>query len=312
MILIFGRLADKEMAYITLRLLQRGADFTLVDTVTFPHLVDLSYLDAGGVIDGTITYGSQRIALRDVQSIYLRGIGPLSYPSVSPTHTENRNRQAYYESCEMLRTLVDTLPVLIVNRPSAMSSNSSKPYQQQIISTHGFKTPRTLVTTVPEDARRFYEECQGQVIFKSVSYQRSIVKRMSFSDLPRLEQVRYCPTQFQEYVAGVDFRVHTVGDRVFASEVISDAVDYRYPSLDNAERAIREIDLPADIAARCLSLARRFDLVLSGIDLRRTPAGEYYCFEVNTSPGFTFYQENASCPIGDALVDILSNGSATG
>jgi hypothetical protein len=109
----------------------------------------------------------------------------------------------------------------------------------------------------------------------------------------------------------VDIRVHTVGSQVFASEVISDAVDYRYPDMDNAERVIREINLPADIATRCLSLARRFDLVFSGIDLRRTPAGEYYCFEVNTSPGFTFYQENASCSIGDALVDILSNGSAT-
>ena len=46
-------------------------------------------------------------------------------------------------------------------------------------------------------------------------------------------------------------------------------------------------------------------LVLSGIDLRRTPAGDYYCFEVNPSPGFIFYERATGQPISEAVALLL-------
>src|SRR5439155_3894956 len=133
----------------------------------------------------------------------------------------------------------DAMPALVVNRPSAASSNRSKPLQQQIIARHGFAVPRTLVTTVPEEARRFYEECRGRVVYKSVSSVRSIVQRLSPDDMERLEQVRCCPTQFQEYIPGIEVRVHVIGKRIFATEILTDAVDYRYAARDGAARELR-------------------------------------------------------------------------
>jgi len=131
---------------------------------------------------------------------------------------------------------------------------------------------------------------------------------MSLADLERLDAVRDCPTQFQEYVPGVDIRVHTVGRRVFATEISTDATDYRFAAREGATREMRGVQLPDEITARCLRLAEELGLPMSGIDLRRSPDGSYYCFEVNPAPVFTFYQAHTGQRIGDALVQLLDRG----
>jgi glutathione synthase/RimK-type ligase-like ATP-grasp enzyme len=48
------------------------------------------------------------------------------------------------------------------------------------------------------------------------------------------------------------------------------------------------------------------DLPLCGIDLKRASDGRYFCFEVNPSPAYSYYQENAGQPIAEALVRFLA------
>jgi glutathione synthase/RimK-type ligase-like ATP-grasp enzyme len=50
-------------------------------------------------------------------------------------------------------------------------------------------------------------------------------------------------------------------------------------------------------------------LPVAGIDLRRTPEGEWYCFEVNPSPAFTYYESRTGQPIGRAIAKLLAAGS---
>ena len=128
------------------------------------------------------------------------------------------------------------------------------------------------------------------MIFKSLSGVRSIVRPLERSDLSRLELVKNCPTQFQEIVEGVDIRVHTVGREIFATEIRSSASDYRYAATFRRVTGDRDIDIPPGIADACIGLANACGLTIAGIDLRRTPDGRYYCFEVNPSPGFIFYE----------------------
>lgn len=288
MILIFGGLVDPVEAYVCDRLLARDIDFLLLDARQYPHQFELDCWLNDGAIAGSIRYGNREVPLSEVRSVFVRQIT---------------------KPCWLLHILANTLSALVVNRPFASASNGSKPYQQQIIQRHGFKVPRTLVTTIPEAARRFYEECYSRVIYKSVSSVRSIVKRMKAEDLEQLELVRNCPTQFQEYIPGVDIRVHTVGSEIFATEISSEATDYRYAKKED-NRVMRGIELPAEIAQRCLELTKGLGLAMGGIDLRKSPAGEYYCFEVNPSPAFTFYQSHAQQRIGDALVRLLCEGAA--
>jgi glutathione synthase/RimK-type ligase-like ATP-grasp enzyme len=127
-----------------------------------------------------------------------------------------------------------------------MASNSSKPYQAQCIRRHGFAVPETLVTTDPRAARDFWAR-HGEVIYKSVSGIRSRVSRLRPETADRLDDVQWCPTQFQAYVPGREHRIHVVGDEVFACEITAEADDYRY-----ATPGTIQISLPcADVADNC-------------------------------------------------------------
>ena len=53
-------------------------------------------------------------------------------------------------------------------------------------------------------------------------------------------------------------------------------------------------------------------LPLTGIDLRRTPEGDWYCFEANPSPAFTYYERLAGQPMTAAVASYLLGGASAG
>src|SRR5262249_17748325 len=159
--------------------------------------------------------------------------------------------------------------------------------------------PDTLITSDPQMAMEFWET-QGPVIYKSISGVRSIVSRVTPDDRSRLELVSWCPTQFQRYIPGNDYRVHIVGDQVFACEVVCGTDDYRYATGQGSSVEIRSCRLPDTVTSACKSLAIELELTVAGVDLRRTPDNDWYCFEVNPSPGFTYYEEMGDQPIAKA------------
>jgi glutathione synthase/RimK-type ligase-like ATP-grasp enzyme len=196
---------------------------------------------------------------------------------------------------------------LVLNRPSAMEPNHSKPYQAEQIRESGFRVPDTLITNHPQAALAFWQH-HGDVIYKSISGVRSQVSRLKPEHSVRLDDLVWCPTQFQQYVSGQDYRVHVVGEHIFACEVSSGADDYRYA--DISESPILQAGyLPPNVRQRCRALALSLNLPLAGIDLRQTPQDEWYCFEVNPSPGFTYYQDATGQPISCAIAQLLSTQS---
>lgn len=299
MILLMGPMADPVLANVCARLAVRNADLMLVHPESDGQDWDVSWSTDNGRVVGRIRLGQRVIDAASIEAVYLRGVGARS----ASTPRERMVATTLWEFAE-------SLPVLVVNRRQPGHTNMSKPYQQRLIEQYGFLVPKTLVTMVPEEARRFYDDCQGRVIYKSISAERSIVRPLTPADFPRLEQIRTCPVQLQETIPGADLRVHTVGARLFATEVLSDGADYRYAEREDKQRTMRAVELEASVQTRCLNLAKGLGLSLSGIDLRRTPDGAYYCFEVNTSPGFTFFENYTGQRIGDALADLLCAGRA--
>jgi glutathione synthase/RimK-type ligase-like ATP-grasp enzyme len=67
-------------------------------------------------------------------------------------------------------------------------------------------------------------------------------------------------------------------------------------------------ELPSEVADRCVRMAASMHLPLAGIDLRRTPGGEWYCFEVNPSPAFTAFESHTGQPITQAVAQLLAMG----
>lgn len=234
----------------------------------------------------------EMFALDDVIGVYARPLG------IASTTQSRAFTTAFTE-------WLDQVDTLVVNRPISMRSNSSKPYQSQLIGQAGFSVPETLVTNDPEAVRAFHRQ-HGRVIFKSTSGIRSIVRELDDDYLANVGRVRSLPTQFQAFVEGVDVRVHVVGEQVFATEVISTAIDYRYAERDGDEVTHRAVGLDAEMTARCRTLASTLQLPLCGIDLRRTPGGTYVCFEVNPMPAFSYYVSRTGQPIVQALVELLA------
>ena len=72
---------------------------------------------------------------------------------------------------------------------------------------------------------------------------------------------------------------------------------------------IRPYDLPPACAERCHDLAAAIGLAIAGLDLRRGGDGEWYCFKVNPSPGFTYYQEATGQPFDQAIASHLAAGA---
>jgi hypothetical protein len=272
------------------------------------HQVDLTLDVDEGRLNGCIRIREQCYPLDRFSGVYLRLMDWQHLPENQPARFYTPDPQLVEKSRILVEALVEwteVAPCRVLNRVSATASNASKPYQAQIIRACGFATPLTLITNEPQAAADFLAEHE-RVIYKSISSIRSIVRELKRSDLPQLEKVRALPTQFQAFVPGTNIRVHVVGSEVFATEVETEAVDYRYAGRDDLTVSMRAIKLPPLIEERCVQLSRRLDLPLCGIDLKLTPTGEYYCFEVNPSPAYTYYQDHTEQPIAEAIALWLS------
>jgi glutathione synthase/RimK-type ligase-like ATP-grasp enzyme len=197
-------------------------------------------------------------------------------------------------------------PARVVNRVAPMGSNFSKPYQAQLIKRYGFEVPETLITNDPELVRAFRAR-HGRVIYKSISGVRSIVQTLTDDDMTRIDNIRWCPTQFQAFVEGTNVRVHTVGEKVFGTAINTEATDYRYAHRQSGDHAeLRPVELADDLAEMCVKLSAGLGLAFAGIDLKITPENYVYCFEVNPSPAFSYYESQTGQPISRAVAEYLS------
>jgi hypothetical protein len=303
-ILLWGVSSDGPLAAVQAALSRRGAPtFHLDQRRTAETALDLRYDQAG--LSGELTVGDERCALAEVGGVYVRAYDTRALLDAD-ADAALRKHALNLEST--VQAFLDVTPARLVNPAAAMASNSSKPYQAALIARHGFLTPSTLVTTDPAAVVAFRDR-HDAVIYKSVSGVRSIVSRLSDEHLDRLDDIAWCPTQFQAHVPGRDYRVHVVGERLFTCKIATEADDYRYAHRQDLAVSITEGRLPEDVAERCRRLAADLGLALAGVDLRRTPQGEWCCFEVNPSPAFTYYEDLTGLPIADAVADLLIAGS---
>lgn len=308
MILVCGGLADSVTELVCARLVDCGYPYRLLDLGSYPAGFQIKGHWQGSSLSGYIAGPDWKIDLEELTGVYIRYLGPegrMPLPDIPPGAVP----AMYSEYDTGLMVLLEDLPCAVVNRLGGGISNHSKAYQALLVRQCGLLTPPTLVTNDPEAARRFYEDCQGEVIYKSLSGVRSIVRRLEPDQLARLALLRHGPAQFQSLIPGQNVRVHTVGDQVFATRVHSEAVDYRYARSEGLDVEMEPAILPPAVSESCLRLARQLDLLLTGIDLKETPDGDYYCFEVNPSPGFLFYEKYSGQPISMALADLLHDGT---
>jgi len=248
-------------------------------------------------ITGWLEIDGQGVPLESVTGVYSRLMEHAKLPELRGQAADSPARRHCDALHDTLGRWTEISPARVVNRVAPMGSNSSKPYQAQLIRQHGFEVPASLITTDAHEVLAFRDQ-HKKIIYKSISGVRSIVQAFDDADLGRLASLRWCPTQFQQYVPGTDVRVHVVDDEVYATRIESEAVDYRYAKKQVGEPArLSAMELDDDVAERCVALTRGLGLVFSGIDLKFAPDGRIYCFEVNPCPGFSYFELNSGQPI---------------
>jgi hypothetical protein len=302
MILLWGVPGDAPLDSVRVVLERRGAEMCLLDQRMAATMSVAMEIASNGTMSGNIDTPNGLIDLNSVSAAYIR-----PFETGKACGAESPNDPVYLRAAAADLAMIgwaNLTSATVVNRPEAMTANNSKPYQLALISGFGFHVPDTLVTTDASAVRCFCERHKG-VIYKSVSGVRSIVSRLSTENQQALTDVANCPTQFQEYVAGTDVRVHVIGDAVLATEIRSTADDYRYASRSGADLMMNPTVLPDAVADACRLMTRGMNLLFAGVDLRHTPDGQWYCFEVNPSPGFTFFEAITGQPISAAVGELL-------
>lgn len=204
-----------------------------------------------------------------------------------------------------------------VSPPAALVRGSRKILQLHAAERIGFEIPRTLISTSPAEVRAFYEACERDIVTKALSLswfekndRISIIRTrgISESDMQRADNIRLCPTLFQERIPKrSEVRVTIVGNKVFACEIHSQyqentALDYKG---NIASLRLEPFVLPEDVARNCLEMIESFGLHYGAIDLILTPEGQFVFLELNPNGQWLWIEERVGLPISDALIDLF-------
>ncbi len=282
-----------------------GAPYVLFTQRHF-EATHISFELTDGIVTGFLEVEGTAFPLEAFGAAYMRLMDHQFLPELRDVSPDASRFLHATRLHEVLWRWCEIMPGRVVNRARPNGSNASKPYQAQLIERY-FRIPSTLVSNDPEEARAFWAE-HGRVVYKSTSGCRSIVQELTDRDLSGLPRLEWCPAIFQELIVGTDVRVHVIASgEVFATAVTSGAIDYRYAHrLEGKAAELVPYDLPDEAALPCLQLASALGLEFAGLDLKVTPAGDVYCFEVNPSPAFSYYEEATGQPIASALARYLS------
>lgn len=297
-VLIVGLPNDPCVVSVIGALKRRGAPYVLWNQRNM--LNDCNFLLEDGRLDGFIFVDDNLVEFSSITGIYNRYAELEMTPEFRGLRSDDPVALHAQSANWILRQWFEIATVPVLNRGSSNESNSTKAFQGQLIRRY-LPIPDTLVTNDINHARAFWDKHE-RVIYKSCSGERSIVTELDEQTLTaRAQNLASCPVLFQQYIDGTDVRVHVVGAEIFATAVMSNSTDYRY----DAKSSWAAVDLPGEIATACVNLSQALNLDLSGVDLRLTPSGDVYCFEVNPSPAFSVYEDATRQPIADAIAKHL-------
>jgi hypothetical protein len=221
-IVIFSREDDRHALSVAEVLTRRHNEaVTIFDLSAYPADVRLSCRFSGS--DGSISFADRsgrRIDFGAVRSFWWRRPQALRLDArIADTSVQYF---ALQESMSALYGMLRCCPGLWVNDIEHDQNADYKPRQLAAVRRHGLLLADTLITNDPNEARAFFEQHDGEVVYKSFN-QRGLIwsptRRLAASDLPHLETLQCAPVIFQRYVEGTrDIRVTAIGDNLIATE----------------------------------------------------------------------------------------------
>jgi glutathione synthase/RimK-type ligase-like ATP-grasp enzyme len=247
-------------------------------------------------------------------------------PRVSPELPPDQIEHAFSECQQTLQSLYTLLEnrYWISNLQNIKRAND-KLLQLREAASLGFSIPSTIVTNSAQEAWEFYQQKQGDVIYKPISYtflnlrqhlwEEPISIKNVFTTLltnyseADFAPVNQCPCLFQSYVPKrYELRITVVREQVFAAKIYSQEQekakhDWRQ-DINSVEYAACE--LSDEISERCVELVKRLGLQFGAIDMIVTPDGDYVFLEINPNGQYGWIEMRTGLRISEALASALA------
>lgn len=326
-ILIVTEMFDPHADAMILLLREMGHNPFRLHTADFPVRNSVSMELGNDGWEGVIHAGSAQLLIQHIRSVLWRRPAPYVIPD---DLTSEEREFVLDEVTHTLRGLWYSLDVYWMSFPPNIQRAGYKPEQLKRAISLGFDVPRTVVTSDPDKVREFYDQCNGDIIYKAISNGmhhetdpatgesrgKAIYSTpIRGEHLSTLENVRVSPTMFQEYVQKrSEFRVTVIGDDIFVAEIDSQAQErtrYDWRHYD-VPMLISEGTLPGDITGRCFELVRSYGLNFGALDLILTPDGRYVFLEINPNGQWLWVQTKLpTMKMKEAMAACLTRGKAS-
>ena len=320
-ILLLTRTGDVTSDVLATRMHERHISFLRLDTGDFPSRITLGAYYDGGIWHGTLQCENERYQLESIKSVLYRR--PTHY-RMSELLPQQEQRFAEDEAKYGFGGVLRSLDCFWVSLPDAIHAAGYKPRQLRLAAELGLHVPRTLITNNPDEVQAFYEQCGGEIIFKTIhsgflpvdgdSYDTIYTSRVECEHLAELDRVRLTANLFQERVKkDIELRITIIGSVTFPVVIYSQRSertrdDWRahYPDITYGEH----YTLPSEVEHACRNLVERLGLNYGAIDMIVTPEGEHVFLEINPVGQYLWLEkEIPSLPLTDTLIDLLVRGS---
>jgi glutathione synthase/RimK-type ligase-like ATP-grasp enzyme len=185
----------------------------------------------------------------------------------------------------------------------------------------GLATPETLMTRNPDALRRFWQQCNGEVIVKpmisgylerddpgtdtQIYTSQVLAKHIegAQSTLPS------CPTLFQRAIRKqLDVRIAVIDGRFFpigikASDGEGQRLDIRRNSMNDV--CYSPVALPTDVRAKLLQLMKEYDLRFAAIDMAIDTEGQWVFFEINPNGQWAWTDLAGATDIASGFLEVF-------
>ncbi|MEV3855028.1 ATP-grasp ribosomal peptide maturase [Streptomyces sp. NPDC050095] len=307
-------LGDSTADLVLAELHGRGVPVVRLDPgVDFPTDARMSAHLTDHGLSGTIHTPTRMFELDDVRSVYWRR--PTPYGGTGPGNTAEE-RFTNSQSRAGYSGILANLPgALYVNHPWRNRDAEYKNAQLAAASCVGMHVPESLITTDPDDARRFIRE-HGSAVYKPLRLVhlpgddgkgRTVwVRAVKPTEVD--ERVSLCPHFFQACVDKVaDIRLAAVGEELFATriEIDGDHLDWRE---DYNRLSYAPVPVPAAVRVAVRAYLDALELTFGAFDFALDADGRWWFLECNPNGQWAFVDAPTRQAITEALADTLQKG----
>jgi len=226
------------------------------------------------------------------------------------------------EGKNAIEGMLYSLPCLWMNYPPSDFACMQKLVQLEVGTQVGLKIPETLVTNKPELVREFFDQCDGDVIYKllgeatnfyipAFEHPRGVsTLPLRKADLEHISQVASSPHLFQRKIRKeCDLRVTIVGAKIFAIRIDSQAGKGKLDWRNDYSVGMVPCELPETLQAQCLELMKRLGLNYGALDFILSENGEYIFLEINCAGQYLWIEQKTDLKISKEIAKLLTGKS---